>query len=92
MRLSRYLTSQICLLTLSAKIKFSRKFPDLQYSDRCAHLYNNCLKNICVSAYKDAGLYPCGPVICVSNARGFCLLTYVISDMEIFKDKEIRHI
>ena len=25
------LSSQICLLTLFAKIKFSRKFPDLQY-------------------------------------------------------------
>ena len=24
--------SQVCLLTLFAKIKFSRKFPDLQYS------------------------------------------------------------
>ena len=26
------LTLQICLLTLFAKIKFSRKFPDLQYA------------------------------------------------------------
>ena len=26
-----FLTSQICLLTLFAKIKFSRKFPNLQY-------------------------------------------------------------
>ena len=26
-----YLTPQICLLTLFTKIKFSRKFPDLQY-------------------------------------------------------------
>ena len=26
------LTSQVCLLTLFAKIKFSRKFPDLQYA------------------------------------------------------------
>ena len=26
------LTSQVCLLTLFAKIKFSRKFPDLQYT------------------------------------------------------------
>ena len=25
-----FLTSQICLVTLFAKIKFSRKFPDLQ--------------------------------------------------------------
>ena len=25
------LTSQVCLLTLFAKIRFSRKFPDLQY-------------------------------------------------------------
>ena len=28
---SRIFTSQICLLTLFAKIKFSRKFPNLQY-------------------------------------------------------------
>ena len=28
-----YLTFQICILTLFAKIKFSRKFPDLQYAD-----------------------------------------------------------
>ena len=28
---SRFLASQICLITLFAKIKFSRKFPDLQY-------------------------------------------------------------
>ena len=27
-----FLTYHICLLTLFAKIKFSRKFPDLQYS------------------------------------------------------------
>ena len=26
-----FLASQICLLTLFAKIKFSRKFPDLQF-------------------------------------------------------------
>ena len=26
-----FIVSQICLLTLFAKIKFSRKFPDLQY-------------------------------------------------------------
>ena len=26
-----FLASQICLLTLFAKIKFSRRFPDLQY-------------------------------------------------------------
>ena len=26
-----YLTSQICLLTLFTKIKFSKKFPNLQY-------------------------------------------------------------
>ena len=26
----KFLTSQVCLLTLFAKIKFSRKFPDLQ--------------------------------------------------------------
>ena len=26
-----FLTLQICLLTLSSKIKFSRKFPNLQY-------------------------------------------------------------
>ena len=26
-----FLMSQICLLTLLAKIKFSQKFPDLQY-------------------------------------------------------------
>ena len=26
-----FLVSQICLLTLFAKIKFSRKFPNLQY-------------------------------------------------------------
>ena len=29
---SKFLTSQICLLTLLAKIKFSRKFPNLQYT------------------------------------------------------------
>ena len=28
----KFQTLQICLLTLFAKIKFSRKFPDLQYS------------------------------------------------------------
>ena len=27
-------TSQICLLTLFAKVKFSRKFPNLQYMQR----------------------------------------------------------
>ena len=27
-----FLTSQLCLLTLFAKIEFSRKFPDLQYT------------------------------------------------------------
>ena len=26
-----FLASQMCILTLLAKIKFSRKFPDLQY-------------------------------------------------------------
>ena len=31
----KFLASQICLLTLFAKIKFSRKFPDLQYYDVC---------------------------------------------------------
>ena len=30
-----FLASQICLLTLFAKIKFSRKFPDLQYIQAC---------------------------------------------------------
>ena len=29
----KFLTSQICLLTLFAKIKFLTKFPNLQYSD-----------------------------------------------------------
>ena len=28
-----FFTSQMCLLTLYAKIKFSRKFPNLQYMD-----------------------------------------------------------
>ena len=28
-----FLTSQICLLTLFVKIKFSLKFPDLQYHE-----------------------------------------------------------
>ena len=31
MHMSRFLTSHICLLTLFAKIRFSRKFPNLQY-------------------------------------------------------------
>ena len=33
MSLSRIFTSQICLLTIFAKIKFSRIFPNSQYSD-----------------------------------------------------------
>ena len=30
----KFLASQICLLMLFGKIKFSRKFPDLQYTAR----------------------------------------------------------
>ena len=36
----KFLTSQICLLMLFAKINFSRKFPDLQYP------FGKALKNI----------------------------------------------
>ena len=32
-----FLTPQICLLTIFAKIKFSRKFPNLQYYLLCSH-------------------------------------------------------
>ena len=32
-----FFTSQMCLLTLFAKIKFSRKFPNLQFSFEACH-------------------------------------------------------
>ena len=35
-----FLSSQICLLTLFAKIKCSRKFPDLQYREAIDEMYD----------------------------------------------------
>ena len=34
-----FVTWQICLLTLFAKIKFSRKFPNLQYASRTSNSF-----------------------------------------------------
>ena len=52
MPLSRFLTSQICLLPLFANIRFSRKIPNLQYL--CVYIYS---EDYCESVQMSVALH-----------------------------------
>ena len=63
--------SQICLLTPFAKIKFSRKFPDLQYTNGPLH------ENVIFNKYTQTPVL--NVHVAVSNgSKGLCPYKYTI--------------
>ena len=81
----KFLTSKICLLTPFAKIKFSRKFSNLQYFDS---IYLLCHYNYFPEMYTTDEYKHCGSLLATNEEVGMC--TELISNNpQSFSDNTI---
>ena len=72
---SRFLASQICLLMLFAKLKFSRKFPDLQYKSMRKRYIQICKRKPIQWSFRFSDYIVC---------PGFSVYAYSIKTIQSF--------